>query len=44
MSGKSIWTGPVLRPAAVRCERDNGVVRVRGAGHTWSGPFQDRAL
>jgi predicted ATPase len=37
---ESIWEGPVLRPAAVRCERDNGVVRVRGAGRTWSGPFQ----
>ena len=36
---ESIWTGPVLRPAAVRCERDNGVVRVRGAGRTWTGPF-----
>jgi predicted ATPase len=39
---ESIWTGPLLRPAAVLCERDNGIVRIRGDGRTWSGPFQIR--
>ncbi len=37
---ESIWRGPVLRPAAVLCERDNGVVRIRGEGRTWSGPHK----
>ena len=39
---ESIWKGPVLRPAAVLSERDNGVVRVRGEGRAWSGPFPIR--
>src|SRR5579871_2370261 len=26
---ETIWTGPVLRPSAVLCERDNGIVRIR---------------
>jgi predicted ATPase len=33
-----IWKGPMLRPAAVLCERDNGIVRIRGDGRTWSEP------
>jgi predicted ATPase len=33
-----IWNGPVLRPAAVLCERDNGIVRVRADRRTWSDP------
>ena len=38
---ESIWNGPVLRPSAVLCERDNGIVRVR-SDSTWSGPFPIR--
>jgi predicted ATPase len=37
-----IWNGPLLRPAAVLCERDNGIVRIRGDRRTWSEPFQIR--
>jgi predicted ATPase len=37
---ESIWRGPVLRPAAVLCERDNGIVRIRDGGRTWSGPHK----
>jgi len=33
-----IWTGPVLRPAAVLCDRDHGIVRIRGDNRTWSQP------
>ena len=33
-----IWNGQVLRPAAVLCERDNGIVRLRADRRTWSGP------
>jgi predicted ATPase len=36
---ESIWSGPVLRPAAVLCDRDNRIVRIRSDG-TWSHPFQ----
>jgi predicted ATPase len=39
---ESIWTGPLLRPAAVLCERDNGIVRIRGDRRAWSGPYQIR--
>ena len=35
---ESIWNGPLLRPAAVLCERDNGIVRIRGDRRTWSEP------
>ena len=35
---ESIWHGPLLRPAAVLCERDNRIVRIRGDRGTWSGP------
>jgi predicted ATPase len=35
---ESIWNGPLLRPAAVLCERDNGIVRVRDDRRTWSEP------
>jgi predicted ATPase len=38
---ESIWNGPLLRPPAVLCERDNGIVRIRD-GRTWSGPYQIR--
>jgi predicted ATPase len=37
---ESIWTGPLLRPAAVLCERDNGIVRIRDDRRTWSEPYQ----
>jgi predicted ATPase len=37
---ESIWRGPVLRPAVALCERDNGIVRIRGEGRTWSGPYK----
>ncbi len=39
---ESIWHGPLLRPAAVLCERDNGIVRIRGDRRTWSEPYQIR--
>ena len=39
---ESIWNGQVLRPAAVLCERDNGIVRIRGDRRTWSEPYQIR--
>ncbi len=39
---ESIWNGPLLRPAAVLCERDNGIVRIRGDGRAWSEPYQIR--
>lgn len=39
---ESIWHGPLLSPAAVLCDRDNGIVRIRGDGRTWSGPYQIR--
>jgi predicted ATPase len=39
---ESIWHGPLLRPAAVLCERDNGIVRIRDDRRTWSGPYQIR--
>jgi predicted ATPase len=35
---ESIWHGPLLRPAAVLCERDNGIVRIRVDRRTWSEP------
>jgi predicted ATPase len=35
---ESIWNGPLLRPAAVLCERDNGIVRIRVDRRTWSEP------
>ena len=39
---ESIWNGPLLRSAAVLCERDNGIVRIRGDRHAWSEPYQIR--
>jgi predicted ATPase len=39
---ESIWNGPLLRPSAVLCERDNGIVRVRGDRRAWSAPYQIR--
>jgi predicted ATPase len=39
---ESIWAGPLLRPAALLCERDNGIVRIRDDGRAWSEPYQIR--
>jgi predicted ATPase len=39
---ESIWHGPLLRPAAVLCERDNSIVRIRGDRSTWSESYQIR--
>jgi predicted ATPase len=40
---ESIWAGPLLRPAAALCERDNGMVRIRDdGGRAWSEPYQIR--
>jgi predicted ATPase len=33
-----IWNGPVLRPSAVRCDRQNTIVRVRNDDGTWASP------
>jgi predicted ATPase len=39
---ETIWAGPLLRPAAALCERDNGIVRIRDDGRAWSEPYQIR--
>ena len=39
---ESIWNGPLLRQAAVVCERDNGIVRIRDDRRKWSAPYQIR--
>jgi predicted ATPase len=39
---ESIWAGPLLRPAAALCERDNGIVRIRDDGRAWSEPYPIR--
>jgi predicted ATPase len=39
---ESIWNGPMLRPAAVLCERDNGIVRIRDDRRAWSEPHAIR--
>jgi predicted ATPase len=40
---ESIWNGPLLRPAAVLCERDNTIVRIReDGGRAWSRPYPIR--
>ncbi|HEX4091152.1 MAG TPA: AAA family ATPase [Trebonia sp.] len=39
---ETIWAGPLLRPAAVLCERDNGIVRIRDDSRVWSEPYQIR--
>jgi predicted ATPase len=39
---ESIWSGPLLRQAAVVCERDNGIVRIRDDHRKWSGPYPIR--
>jgi predicted ATPase len=37
-----VWTGPVLRPSAVLCDRLGGYVRVRGDDGEWSAPVPIR--
>jgi len=37
-----IWNGPLLRPAAVLCDRGNSIVRIRDDRRTWSEPHQIR--
>jgi len=39
---ESVWAGPLLRPAAALCERDNGIVRIRDDHRAWSEPYQIR--
>jgi predicted ATPase len=34
-----IWSGPVLRPSALLCDRHNGIVRLRGADRQWASPY-----
>jgi predicted ATPase len=36
---ESVWSGPVLRPAALLCDRHNGIVRIRADDGSWSRPF-----
>jgi predicted ATPase len=40
---ESIWNGPLLRPSAVLCDRDHGIVRVRGDRRQWSEPYPIKA-
>ncbi len=37
-----VWNGPLLRPSAVLCERDNNIVCIRADRRTWSEPFPIR--
>jgi predicted ATPase len=37
-----IWSGPILRPSTVLCDRLGGFVRVRGDDGGWSAPFPIR--
>ena len=37
-----VWTGPLLRPAAVLCDRPGGFVRVRDDDGSWSAPVPIR--
>ena len=34
-----IWSGPVLRPSAVLADRNNAIVRIRGADGTWPDEY-----
>jgi len=33
-----VWHGPVLRPSALLCDRDHGIVRLRGGDGGWGAP------
>jgi predicted ATPase len=39
---ESIWQGLVLRPAALLCDRHNGMVRLRGDDGSWETPHTIR--
>ena len=39
---ESVWSGPVLRPSTVLCDRLGGFVRVRDDDGGWSTPFPIR--
>jgi predicted ATPase len=39
---ESIWSGPILRPSTVLCDRLGGFVRVREDDGGWSAPFPIR--
>jgi predicted ATPase len=39
---ESVWSGPVLRPSTVLCDRLGGFVRVRDDDGEWSTPFPIR--
>jgi predicted ATPase len=39
---ESVWSGPVLRPSTVLCDRLGGFVRVRDDDGAWSAPFPIR--
>jgi predicted ATPase len=39
---ESIWSGPALRPAALLCDRNNGVARIREEDGTWSAQYPIR--
>jgi len=39
---ESIWSGPVLRRAALLCDRANGIVRLREDDGTWTAPYSIR--
>jgi predicted ATPase len=38
-----IWSGPVLRPSALLCDRNNNIVRLRDDDGTWASPNPIRA-
>jgi predicted ATPase len=40
---ESVWTGPLLRPSAVLCDRLGSMVRVRQEDGTWSSAYPIRA-
>ena len=39
---ETIWNGPLLRPSAVLCERENRIVRIRDDSGSWAGPYPIR--
>jgi len=39
---ESVWTGPLLRPAAVLCDRLSGHVRIRADDGSWSAAYPIR--
>jgi predicted ATPase len=39
---ESVWSGPVLRPSSVLCDRTGGLVQIREDAGSWSGPYPIR--